>query len=71
MAGSQEATGSADTPLAETRAESRPEVASRSTGCLELVHPGGIVVRVGTGCDAASLRTVLDVLDERQEGRPC
>ncbi len=39
---------------------------------IELVHPGGIVVRVPAGCDAAALRTVLGVLDDRRaEAREC
>jgi hypothetical protein len=42
------------------------------TAVLELVHPGGIVVRMPAGCDAASLLSVLAVLDgHRREIRPC
>lgn len=36
-----------------------------SAPVIELVHPGGIVVRVPVGADTAALRTVLGVLDER------
>jgi hypothetical protein len=36
-----------------------------SAAVIELVHPGGIVVRVPAGSEAAALRTVLGVLDER------
>lgn len=32
---------------------------------IELVHPSGIVMRVPAGSEAAALRTVLGVLDER------
>ena len=39
---------------------------------IELVHPGGIVIRVPGRCDVAALRVVLDLLDERgAEARPC
>lgn len=32
---------------------------------LELVHPGGVIVRVPAVCDAAMLAMVLDVLERR------
>lgn len=39
---------------------------------IELVHPGGIVIRVPGRCDVAALRVVLDLLDDRgAETRPC
>lgn len=39
---------------------------------IELVHPGGVVVRVLAGCDVTALEAVLGVLDERSaEARPC
>ena len=38
---------------------------------LELVHPGGIVLRIPAGCDLESLRSVLRLLDEKREARPC
>jgi len=34
-----------------------------SAGPIEVVHPGGCVVRVPPGFDTASLRRVLDTLD--------
>ena len=48
----------ATTPAEEARVASLAAV-------IELVHPGGIVVRVPAGTDTAALRTVLGVLDER------
>ena len=40
-----------------------------STGRIELVHPGGIVIRVPAGCDLAVLGPILDLLDGRERGR--
>jgi transposase-like protein len=37
-----------------------------SPPAIELVHPGGVVVRVPAGTDTAALRTILGVLDERR-----
>ncbi len=43
-----------------------------STGRIELVHPGGIVIRVPAGCALAALRPILDLLDDRERGpHPC
>lgn len=45
--------------------------ADLATAPLELVHPGGIVLRIPAGCDLESLRSVLRLLEESGEARPC
>lgn len=55
------ATAGIATPAPAAMAAPRPA----SAAVIELVHPGGIVVRVPAGTDTAALRTVLGVLDER------
>lgn len=47
----------------ESLSKSSPSV---STGGMELVHPGGVVLRVTGGFDAVMLRHVLDLLDARE-----
>jgi len=44
-------------------------VGPASTGWIELVHPGGIVIRVPAGCELAVLGPMLDLLDDRERGR--
>ena len=50
-------------PPAETR--SLPPVPSRSGGLIEVVLPGGVVVRVDALVDGPALRRVLDALGEQ------
>lgn len=52
--------------------EPAPPATDRGPPVLELVHPGGVVVRVAAGSDPTALRSVLAVLDERlRESRGC
>jgi len=51
-------------------------VAAESLGTIDILVPGGIVVRVAAGVDRSGLRDVLAVLAEaraeaQREGRPC
>ena len=49
-----------------------PQAAPLSVAApLELVHPTGVVLRIPAGCDVESLRSVLRLLDESREARPC
>lgn len=49
-----------------------PQVAPLSaTAPLELIHPTGVVLRIPAGCDVELLRSVLRLLDESREVRPC
>jgi hypothetical protein len=59
--------------LPKESAEAAPpqKKADLGTAPLELVHPGGIVLRIPAGCDLESLRSVLRLLDEKSEARPC
>lgn len=52
--------------------DAAPMSSEASTLAIELVHPGGIVIRVPGRCDANALRVLLDLLDDRgAETRPC
>lgn len=56
-------------PCSAGSASLRPSTGVPATApgvaAIELVHPGGVVVRVPANCDAALLATVLSVLDGR------
>jgi hypothetical protein len=49
--------------VAPLRASTAPAAAARLGAVIELVHPGGVVIRVPADDDAAALRMILGVLD--------
>lgn len=58
--------------IAEPAEPARTDSTPASSSLLELVHPGGIVIRVPNGSDVTALRSILDLLDERAwETRSC
>lgn len=64
--------GEALEPSEPASPSTMPTSPVRSGAVIDLVHPGGLVIRVPNGCDAAALRMILDVLNERvAESRPC
>jgi transposase len=55
----------ADLKPVETPAPSTPSAASRPEGLIEVVLPGGVVVRMDAHVDARALRRVLGALEGR------
>jgi transposase-like protein len=55
--------------LADPAEAARNDAPPSSADVLELVHPGGIVIRVPAGCELAVLGPMLDLLDDRERGR--
>ena len=58
-------------PQDAARAASPQEAPLGAAAPLELIHPTGVVLRIPAGCDVESLRSVLRLLDESREARPC